>query len=107
MPEDPDGDVAIGRIGQPRLLDELEDAAPEAAGHDALLERHEEPLAAGLVEDQLTVERPRVSGVDDADRPALGRQQVGRRDRPRDDRPEPDEQQVAALAQDLAAPDRA
>ena len=90
------------RVGQARLLDGLEHAAAEAAGHDALLERHDEPLAAGLVEDQLAVERLREPGVDDPDRPALGRQRIGDLDRARDDRPEADEQQVAALAQDLA-----
>ena len=81
-------------------------AAPEAAGHDALLEGHDQPLAARLVEDQLPVERPREAGVDDADRPALVLQRVGRLERPHDDRPEADEQQVAALAQHLALPDR-
>ena len=90
----------------PRLLDQLEHAAAEAAGHDALLEGHHQPLAARLVEDQLAVERLGEPGVDDADRPALGREGVGRLDRPRHDRPEPDEQEVAALAQDLAAADR-
>ena len=33
-------------------------------------------------------------------------ERVGGLERPRDDRPEADEQQVAALAEDLAAPDR-
>ena len=92
--DDPDCDVAVCRIGQSGLLDELEDSAPEPADDDALLEGHEHPLPASLVEDQLPVEWPREPGVDDADRPALGRQHVGRRHRPRDDRPEPDEQQV-------------
>ena len=69
--DDPHGDVAVGRVGQARLLEQLEDAAAEAAGDDALLERHDQALAAGLVEDQLAVERPGEAGVDDADRPAL------------------------------------
>ena len=79
-------------------------AAPEAAGHDALLERHDEPLAAGRIEDQLAIERLREPGVDDPDRPALGLE-GGRRLQARDDdRPEADEQQVRALAQGLACP---
>ncbi len=106
MPRIRTGDVAIGRVGQAGLLDELEDAAAEAAGHDALLEGHDHPLAAGLVEDQLAVEWPRKPGVDDPDRPALVLERRGRLERPHDDRPEADEQQVAALAQDLAPPDR-
>ena len=69
--EDPDRHVAVGRIGQARLLDELEHAAAEPAGHDALLEGHDQPLAAGLVEDQLPVERLCEPGVDDPDGPAL------------------------------------
>ena len=56
-PDDPHGDVAVRRVGEARLLDQLEHAAPEPAGHDALLERHDQPLAARRVEDQLTVER--------------------------------------------------
>ena len=79
--EDPHRDVAIRRIGQPRLLDQFEHAAPEPAHDDALLERHEHPLAARLVEDQLPIERPREPGVDDADRPAL-RRPAGRPPRP-------------------------
>ena len=71
-PDDPQRHVAVGRVGQPRLLEQLQDAAAEPAGHDALLERHDQPLAAGLVQDQLAVERPGEPGVDDPDRPALG-----------------------------------
>ena len=85
---------------------ELEDGAPEPAGHDALLERHDQLLAACCVEDQLTVERLREAGVDDPDGPALGLERVGGLRRPRDDRSEADEQQVAALAEDLSPADR-
>ena len=81
-------------------------ADPEPAGHHALLERHDEPLAARLVEDQLAVERLGEPGVDDADGPALGLERVGGLERAHDDRPEAHEQEVAALAQDLAPPDR-
>ena len=104
--EDPDGDVAVDRVGESDLFDELEDAAPKASGHDALLERDEEPLAARLIKDQLAIERPRVPGVDDTNRPPLRGQQVGRLDCPGDDRSEPDKQQVAPFAQHLATPDR-
>ena len=45
--EDPDRDVAERRVRQARLLDRLEDAGPEPAGHDALLERHDERVPGG------------------------------------------------------------
>ena len=79
---------------------------PNPPVDDALLERHDEPLAARRIEDQLAVERLGEPRVDDADRPAVGRQRVGGLDGPHDDRPEPDEQEVPALAEDLAAADR-
>ena len=47
MPRIRTGDVAVGRIGQAGLLDELQDAAPEPAGHDALLERHDHAACRG------------------------------------------------------------
>ena len=62
MPRIAHGRLAIGRVGQPRLLDELEHAAAEPAGHHALLEGHDHPLATGLVEDELAVERLARSG---------------------------------------------
>jgi hypothetical protein len=40
--DDPDRDLAQGRLGQPGGLDRLEDPRPEAAGDDALLERDDE-----------------------------------------------------------------
>ena len=92
-------------IGEPRLLDRLEHRGPEPAGHDALLERHEQRLAPRLVEDQLAVERLREPRVDHADGPAARLQRVGHLERAPGDRPEGHEQQVAALAEDLAAPD--
>ena len=57
-------DRAVRRVGEPRLLERLEHRRPEPAGHDALLERHDERLAACLVEDQLAVERLHEPGVD-------------------------------------------
>ena len=104
--DDLDGDLAKGRVGHARLLDDLEDAAAEPAARDALLERDDEPLATGLIEDQLAVERLGEPGVDDPDRPAVGLERIGGFQRSCHDRAESDEQQVAALAQDLATADR-
>ena len=104
--EDPDRRVAQRRIGQARVLDRLEDGAAEPAGGDALLERHHEPLAARLVEDQLPIERLGEARIDDADRPAIGGQAIRDVDGALDDRAEADEQEVSPLAQDLALADR-
>ena len=42
-------DVAIGRVGQASLLEQLEHGRAETAGHDALLEGDDELLpASGL-----------------------------------------------------------
>jgi hypothetical protein len=103
--DDPDGELAEGWIGQPGVLDGLQHAAAEAPGGDALLERHQQPLPARLVEDQLPVERLGKPRIDHADRPAVGGQRIGRLDRARDDRAEADEQHVPSLAQHLAPPD--
>jgi hypothetical protein len=104
--QDANRDVAQDRIGHARLLDRLQHATPEATGHDALLERHDQPSAAGSVHDRRSVERLGEPGIDDSDAPALGGQSIGRVQRAVDDRPEPDEQQVVALAQDLGPADR-
>ena len=100
------GDVAQGAVGEPGGLEQLQHPAPEPARHDALLERHDEPLAAGLVQDELAVERLGEPGVDDADGPAVLGQGIGGLERPGDDRPEADEQHVAPVAEHLAAADR-
>src|SRR5207245_5160 len=81
-------DVAVGRIGQPRLLDDLEDGGPEAAADHTLLEGDDEAFAACCLEDELAVDRLRESRVDDADAPALGLERIGRGNRPLDDRSE-------------------
>ena len=99
--------LAVRRVGHPRLLERLEHRGAEAAGHDALLERDDELLAARLVEDQLAVERLGEPRVEHADRPALAPRA---RRRPRAPAsvigPKRDEQEVAALAQHLAPADR-
>src|SRR5262245_60524812 len=56
-PEDPDGRPREAGVDRAVPLDGLEDPAPEPAGLDALLERHDEALAAGGVEDEVAVER--------------------------------------------------
>src|SRR5579862_1004270 len=68
-PDDADGHVAIGRIRQAGILEGLDHRAAEATGDNALLERHDQPLPARLVEDQLAVQWLREPGVDDPDRP--------------------------------------
>ena len=104
--DDPDRGLAERRISGASLLDELQDPAPEATDRDAFLERDDQLLATGLVEDELAVERSSVPRVDDPDRPAVVLELCGGLERPHHDRPEADEQQVAALAKDLAATDR-
>ena len=51
----------------------LEHRRTEAAGHDALLERHDQPLAARLRRGSAGGRAASRTGIDDADRPALGR----------------------------------
>ena len=94
--------VAIGSVGDSRLLDHLQHARPETAGDDALFEGHDELLASGLVEDQLTIERLRIAGIDQADRPAVLLEQFARLPTPFDNRAEADDQDLAALPQQLA-----
>ena len=53
-------------------------AEPKPPADDALLERHDQLLAARLLEDQLAIERLGVARVDDADRPALRGQRARR-----------------------------
>ena len=82
------GDVAVRRVGEPRLLEQPRGPAPEAAGHDALLERDDSclPRAASRIS-------CRSSGLANRalitpDRPALGLEGVGGLHGPGHDRPE-------------------
>jgi len=84
----------------------FQDAGPEPAGHDALLEGHQQLLATRLVEDELAIERLGVAGIDDTDRPALLLEHVGRLATALHDGPEPHYQDLTALTEHLAHPDR-
>ena len=55
--DDLEDHLAEGRVDGPRLLEQLQDAAAEAARDHALFEGDDEALAADLLEDQLPVER--------------------------------------------------
>ena len=62
--------AAQRRVGQAASASASSTAEPKPPVSDALLERHDELLAARAVEDQLAVERLGEARVDDADRPA-------------------------------------
>ena len=103
--DDLERDLPVGGIGQPRLLQHLQDRGAEPADRGPLLQRHHQALPARLVEDQLAVDRLEESGVDHAHGPAFRRQRVRHRDAARHDRPEADQQDLATVAQDLALSD--
>ena len=71
-----------GLVVERRLRQRLEHGRAEAAGHDALLERHDELLAAACASDELRVERLGEARVDHSHRPAVGGER-GRRPRAR------------------------
>ena len=79
----------------------LEHAGAKASSHDALLERHDQLLAACVALDQVDIEWFGVARVDDAHRPAVRGKSICDFDTARDDRPEAHDQDLVALAHDL------
>ena len=59
-----------------------------------------------MIQDEIAVERLGEPRVDHLDRPTVSGQRAGGVERPSGDRTEPDEQDVGAVAEDLAATDR-
>ncbi len=82
-----------------RVRQRLEHGTAEAAGDDALLERHDQLLAPRVVRDEGRVEWLCEARVDHGDGPAVGGESVGNFQPARNDRPKANDQDLRALAE--------